>query len=114
VRDRVTLVPALITAGMSIGRISRWMSTWAKHDPSRTHSHLGPVAVDLDRQGQGIGGALLGEYCKRIDAVGMASYLETDKVENVRLYERFGFDVTGEANVIGVSNWFMMREPAPS
>ena len=113
-RDSVKLAPALIMAGTSIGRMSRWIWTWSKHDPSRSHSHLGPLAVDLDRQGQGIGSALLGEYCKRIDTVGMASYLETDKTENVRLYERFGFAVTGEANVIGVKNWFMMREPATS
>jgi hypothetical protein len=40
-------------------------------------------------------------------------YLETDKPENVTLYERFGFKVTGEAKVFGVPNWFMWREPEP-
>jgi len=30
--------------------------------------------------------------------------------QNVRLYERFGFVVEGEADVIGVKNWFMTRE----
>ena len=36
--------------------------------------------------------------------------LATDKTENVRLYERFGFVVTAEADVIGVKNWFMTRQ----
>jgi hypothetical protein len=38
-------------------------------------------------------------------------YLETDKTENVRFYERFGFEVIGEEPVIGVPNWFMRRGP---
>ena len=43
----------------------------------------------------------------------MLGYLETDKPENVTLYERFGFKVTGEAKVFGVPNWFKWREPEP-
>jgi len=38
-------------------------------------------------------------------------YLETDKRENVRFYERFGFEVIAREPVIGVPNWFMRREP---
>jgi hypothetical protein len=37
--------------------------------------------------------------------------LETDKPENVRLYERFGFEVRCHAFVLGVQNWFMWRQP---
>jgi ribosomal protein S18 acetylase RimI-like enzyme len=37
------------------------------------------------------------------------AYLETDKPENVRFYERFGFEVVGEEEVLGVPNWFMLR-----
>lgn len=33
--------------------------------------------------------------------------------ENVRLYERFGYEVTAEAIVLGVTSWFMSREPRP-
>ena len=57
---------------------------------------------------------LLTAYCRRLDEGGLLAYLETDKAENVRLYERFGFAVTGEADVIGVKNWFMTREALPS
>jgi GNAT superfamily N-acetyltransferase len=92
-------------------RMSRWMSTWARHDPAESHSYLGPLAVDAHLQGQGIGTRILGEYTRRLDAAHEVGYLETDKPENVRLYERCGFVVTGEATVIGVQNWFMRREP---
>jgi GNAT superfamily N-acetyltransferase len=104
------LVPAMVMAGTVAPRLARWISTWAKHDPDRPHSHFGPLAVDLDLQGQGIGSMLLRAYCSQVDNAGLPAYLETDKAENVRLYERFGFVVTDEADVIGVKNWFMTRE----
>ena len=54
------------------------MGTWAKHDPEEPHWHLGPVAVD--------------------------AHLETDRPENVSFYERFGFEIVGEQEVLGVPN----------
>jgi hypothetical protein len=39
------------------------------------------------------------------------SYLETDKSENVRFYEKFGFTVNAEAKILGIPNWFMSRSP---
>jgi GNAT superfamily N-acetyltransferase len=113
-RDQLHLAPAMMMAGRAAPRAARWMSTWAKHDPDRPHHHFGPLAVDLDLQGRGIGSMLLAAYCRRLDDGGLLSYLETDKAENVRLYERFGFAVTGEADVIGVKNWFMTREALPA
>jgi hypothetical protein len=44
---------------------------------------------------------------------GEVSYLETDK-ENIPFYERHRYSVIDEANVIGVHNWFMIREPEAS
>jgi ribosomal protein S18 acetylase RimI-like enzyme len=110
-RERLRLVPAFLLTGRAAPRLVRWVSAWAKRDPDRPHSHLGPVAVDPDLQGRGIGGMLLAEYCHRVDQAAMLSYLETDKPKNVRLYERFGYHVTAEAVVIGVTSWFMSREP---
>src|SRR6476620_2801504 len=99
-RDRMRLAPAMVMAGTAAPRLARWLSACAKHDPDQPHSHFGPLAVDLDLQGQGIGSMLLSAYCSRVDNAGLAAYLETDKAENVRLYERFGFVVTGQADVI--------------
>jgi site-specific DNA-adenine methylase len=56
---------------------------------------------------------LLADNCQRLDQTRMLSYLETDKPENVRLYQRFGYEVTDEAKVIGITSWFMTREPTP-
>ena len=47
-------------------------------------------------------------------ALGARAYLETDKRENVRLYQRFGFTVVESAEVLGIPNWFMSRVPSAS
>jgi hypothetical protein len=44
-----------------------------------------------------------------MDDCGMLLYLETDKSENVPFYQKFGFTVVAEADVLGVPNWFMSR-----
>ena len=54
---------------------------------------------------------MLAVYCEQLDAAGAAGYLETDKPENVRLYERFGFEIRCHAYVLGVKKWFMWRRP---
>jgi len=112
--DRLRLSPAMLMAGRAAPRMARWLSAWAEHDPEVPHSHFGPLAVDSDLQGKGIGSLLLSAYCRQLDDTAMLAYLETDKRENVTLYERFGFVVTGEADVIGVKNWFMTREAQSS
>jgi predicted N-acetyltransferase YhbS len=70
---------------------------------------LGPVAVDANLRGKGIGGELVADFCARVDAAGLIAYLETDKKENVAFYEKFGFVVTTKSSVLGVPNWFMTR-----
>ena len=90
-------------------RTMQWLGTWAQHDPEERHWHLGPVAVDAHLQGMGIGSKLMRVFCAQMDAAGEDVYLETDKPINVRFYERFGFEVVGEQEVLGVPNWFMLR-----
>ena len=65
--------------------------------------------MDAHLQGKGVGSLLMRVFCVRMDAAGEDAYLETDKPENVRFYERFGFEVVGEGEVLGVTNWFMLR-----
>lgn len=104
------LLPSLIALGpQSAARVGRWISSWAKRDPDEAHVHLGPLAVDAHLQGQGIGSLIMREHCRRLDGAREVGYLETDKAENVRFYERFAFEVTAEAPVIGVPSWFMRR-----
>ncbi len=63
--------------------------------------------------GHGIGSRLLQEYVDECDEAGELAYLETDKSQNVRFYQRFGFSVADQAKVVGVQNWFMTRKPQP-
>jgi hypothetical protein len=53
----------------------------------------------------------MGHYTAGLDSAGEVGYLETDKRANVAFYEGHGYAVTAEAEVIGVPNWFMVREP---
>lgn len=109
--EALTMIPRLLSIlGMGgFVRAGTWFGELRKHHPSEAHWHLGPVAVDSHLQGQGIGSALMAEYCTRIDRVSTAGYLETDKLINVRFYEKFGFRVCGEVTVMGSPNWFMRR-----
>ncbi len=110
-REKVGLLPAVFSGNSLTTVISvlRWTSAWARHDPAEAHWHLGPVGVERDLQGKGIGSALLKVFCDRMDAARVLAYLETDKSENVRFYKRFGFEVVAADYVIGVRNWFMAR-----
>ncbi len=110
--QRMQLTFGLLPLGpRALSRSLRWVSTWEKHDPEERHWHLGPVAVDAHLQGMGIGSKLMRVFCAKMDAAGEDAYLETDKLINVRFYERFGFEVVTEQDVIGVTNWFMLRRP---
>lgn len=93
--------------------MGKWISIWATHDPDETHVHLGPLAVDAHVQGQGIGSPIVQEHWRRLDRTSEVGYHETDKPEDVRFYERFGFEVIGEEPVLGVPNRFMRRPPQP-
>ncbi len=104
------LLPLLEQAlGDSIPRVVHWVTIWKSFDPMKTHWHLGPVAVDPEVQGQGIGTKLMEDFCSHVDRQGDPAYLETDKPGNVRLYERFGFSVKNEEEIYGVKNFFMWR-----
>src|SRR5947199_6277001 len=92
--QKLRLAPGLVALGpRGARRAATWLGEWSARDPADPHSHFGPFAVDAHLQRQGIGSALLGEYCKRLDSASRLGYLETDRPENVPLYERFGFKV---------------------
>ena len=90
-------------------RALRMAAEWEKREPEERHWHLGPLAVEPGLQGMGIGSEMVERFCAKMDAAGDTAYLETDRRENVRLFERFGFEALEEAPVLGVPNWFMLR-----
>jgi len=90
-------------------RLITWLRTWGENDPMQPHNHFGPFAVLPSRQGRGFGRLLMERYCAALDAADEPGYLETEKPENVRFYQRSGFEVTSELELFGVPNWFMTR-----
>ncbi len=109
--DLLRSLPVLALVGpRSALRTARWLNDWEHRDPDRPHAHFGPFGVEPALQGRGIGSLVLREYARRLDDAGEHSYLETEKPENVALYQRFGFEVIEESEFMGVPNWFMWRE----
>jgi ribosomal protein S18 acetylase RimI-like enzyme len=109
--EKLKTAPTMLwVLGSALPRQLKLLSIWGKHDPQRSHWHIGPIGVDPERQGRGIGKALLGAFLKMVDEQGAHAYLEADVDANVRLYEMFGFKVIAQADFEGVNNRFMWRE----
>lgn len=92
-------------------RLDRFMQ---RHHPKAPHHYLYFIAVLPACQGRGLGGALLRHLTALADADAMPAYLETDTVNNVRLYERHGYRVDAEhtvPNMSGLHMWLMTRPP---
>jgi len=109
--EKIAVLPAILRGAGLAGAVNvlRWAGDWSRTDSPTHHFHLGPVGVERDLQGQGIGSALLAEFCRRVDAAQSSAYLETDKGENVAFYHRHGFRVVDEHPVLQKKNWFMLR-----
>jgi len=73
------------------------------------HWYLWALGVRPDRQGQGIGGALLAHGMARADRELRPCYLETETESNVAFYARRGFVVIDELEVFGLRVWSMLR-----
>lgn len=84
----------------------------AQHAP-KPHFYLSALGVEPERQGEGIGTALLRPVLHEADAGRVDAYLETATARNVLLYERVGFDVVEELTLPGtdVHGWLMLRRP---
>ncbi len=96
--------------GKHLFPVLKWRMNWAKHDCQMKHIHFGPLAVHPDFQGKGIGKALLTKFCDFLEITDQIAYLETDKEENVGLYEKFGFKTVETDTLFGNPNWFMVRK----
>lgn len=72
---------------------------------------LATVAVDPDRQGWGLGGAVLEPGLREARQAGVPAYLETSSERNVAFYRRLGFDVVGSVTLPGDGprTWAMVR-----
>ncbi len=81
--------------------------------PTEPHWYLATLGTAPERQGQGLGSALLASMLTHVDEAGEPAYLESSKERNVPLYARFGFEVVDEfrSRTGGPPIWRMWREP---
>ncbi|WP_338672884.1 GNAT family N-acetyltransferase [Streptomyces sp. SCSIO 30461] len=88
--------------------------TGAVHPHDRAHEYLLLIAVSPERQGEGLGTALIAPVLERCDREGVPAYLEASSLRSSRLYERLGFAFTGREIELpdGPCMWPMWREPA--
>lgn len=85
-----------------------------EHQPDEATSYLSHIGVTPERQGEGLGSALMRDGLARADREGVPTWLETSKATNATYYERFGFRtvVDEDAPGGGPRIWFMRRDPA--
>lgn len=83
------------------------------HVPEEPLSYLSHVGVVPERQGEGLGSALMRDGLARADSQGVATWLETSKARNAAYYEGFDFRtvVDEDAPGGGPHIWFMRRDP---
>jgi ribosomal protein S18 acetylase RimI-like enzyme len=82
------------------------------HAQHPEHYYLAVLGTRPDRQGEGLGAALLSPVLSTCDEEGIGAYLESSKEANIPYYRRFGFEVVGEvAFPGGPSLWPMWRDP---
>ncbi|MET7450955.1 GNAT family N-acetyltransferase [Streptomyces sp. NPDC005574] len=83
------------------------------HPAGRAHEYLWMIAVAPQRQGEGVGSALVESVLDRCDRQALPAYLEASSARSRTLYERLGFALTGRPLDLpdGPRMWPMWREP---
>jgi ribosomal protein S18 acetylase RimI-like enzyme len=106
------LVRLLWGQGFRVAR--RWSEVareLSRHHPQGPLWYLATLGVEPALQGRGAGHALLRDFVAQVDAGGDGAYLETDRRELAGFYERAGFRVEQEIEVLGVKVLLMERPP---
>lgn len=87
--------------------------TGAAHPMAEEHEYLLMIAVAPGRQGEGLGTELVRPVLERCDREGVPAYLEASSERSKGLYERLGWQFTGEAVRLpdGPLMWPMWRKP---
>ncbi|MBV1959282.1 MAG: GNAT family N-acetyltransferase [Pseudomonadales bacterium] len=112
-RMLTTVFQLVIKSGLgSLKRILELEKVFAENRPREAHFYLHAIGSSLENQGKGIGSALLKAGLAECDKVGMPAYLESSNQRNNPLYQRYGFEIIGEATFSnnGPTIWFMRRE----
>jgi GNAT superfamily N-acetyltransferase len=108
------VLPYLSIWGRKTPDVVHLLTAYDRARPRQAHWYLGTLGTDPDRQGHGVGSALLRVVLDRLDIDGVPAYLESSKERNLAFYARHGFEVTGQIfTPRGPTLWLMWREPRP-
>ncbi len=115
--DSLRLLPSATRMAGGIGRlrdVSRAMAALEQHRRLHApgpHFYLSVLGVEPERQGEGIGSALMRPVLDLASGAKLPAYLETATGRNVLLYERAGFVVVEELIIPGtdIHGWLMLR-----
>jgi GNAT superfamily N-acetyltransferase len=80
--------------------------------PRFPHWYLPWLGVDPALQGQGLGGELIKHCLRIVDRDHLPTYLETPNPRTIPFYERYGFELTGEAQAGACPPVAFMLRPA--
>ena len=84
------------------------------HGRHPEHYYLAVLGTRPDRQGHGIGAALMQPILEICDREGIGAYLESSKEQNIPFYRRHGFEVAEVLHLPkGPDIWPMWRDPQP-
>ena len=96
---------------LELGRFAALIELMEVRHPHDPHHYLWFLAVDARLQGRGLGRRLLESRLASADDHAVPTYLEATSPRNRALYERLGFEVTGELSVDGSPPmWPMWRD----
>ncbi len=114
-RGILTMVPVLPYVATNLAATLRLLNLVESLHPHEPHWYLASLGTAVERQGKGIGGALMQPVLAHCDAEGVPCYLESSKERNVPFYRRHGFEVVKEVRLPdGPPMWTMWREPSPA
>jgi len=92
-------------------RMEVFGETLSSIHPEEPHWYLGVVGVRPDRQGEGLGGAVIRAVLCDPLAEGDPAYLVTALERNLAIYRRLGFELLAESDIPGGPHlWGMWRE----
>ncbi len=106
----------MLTSGLHVAkRLESLQAVMSEHHPKQPHYYLQAIGARQAHQGRGVGSALLKTVTPICDAANIPAYLESSSEHNIPLYERHGFEITGEHcfEPNGATLWFMWRKPHP-
>jgi len=72
--------------------VNTYLTAIAKAHPKEAHWYLYLLVADPEAQRRGVGALLLGDVLPTVDEQGVGSYLETQKLDNLAYYRRFGYE----------------------